>query len=48
MQTEGSSANIKYVLLHFNVNNDTLRLAFKLLDLKHNTKVSTKVTASYE
>ena len=48
MQIASSCANSKHVLLHFNVNNDILKLAFKLLDLKHSTKVSTKITASYE
>ena len=48
MQIARACANSKHVLLHFNVNNDILKLAFRLLDLKHSTKVSTKVTASYE
>ena len=48
IQIASSSANSKHALLHFNVNNDILKLAFKLLDLKHNTEVRTKVTASCE
>ena len=42
------NANIKHVLLHFNVDDETPRLAIKLLDLKHNTKVTNKLTNSYE
>ena len=48
MQIANSSANSKYVSLHFNINNDILKLAFKLLDLKYSTKARTKVTASYK
>ena len=48
LQIASSTANSKHVLLHFNVNNDIPRLAFKLLDLKHETKVTDKVTYSYD
>ena len=48
IQIASCNANSKQVLLHFNINNDTSKLAFELLDLKHNTKITTKVTNSYE
>ena len=48
IQIESSSPNNNHVLLHFNVNNHIPSLAFKLFDLKHSTKVTTKVTNSYE
>ena len=48
LQISRSNANVKHVLLHFNVDNEIPRLAFKLLDLKHNTKVTDKLTNSYE
>ena len=48
LQIARCNANIKHVLLHFNVDNETPRLAIKLLDLKHNTKVTDKLTNSYE
>ena len=47
LNIDSSTANCKHVLLHFNVNNDIPRLAFKLLDLKNNTDVTNKVTNSY-
>ena len=48
LQIIRSSANINHVLLHFNVGNEVPRLAIKLLDLKHKTKVTDKLTDSYE
>ena len=48
LQISRSNANIKHVLLHFNVDNEIPRLAIKLLDLKHSTKVTDKLTNSYE
>ena len=48
LQISSCNANIKHVLLHFNVDNEIPRLAIKLLDLKHNTKVTDKLTNSYE
>ena len=48
LQIARCNANIKHVLLHFKVDNETPRLAIKLLDLKHNTKVTDKLTNSYE
>ena len=47
LNIDSSTANCKHVLLHFNVNNDIPRLAFKLFDLKNNTDVTNKVTNSY-
>ena len=43
-----STANSKHVLLHFNVNNEIPRQAFKLLDLEHNNHVTGNVAHSYE
>ena len=51
MQIASCNANIKHVLLYFNVNNDMPKLALKLLDLKryHNqVDITAKVTNSYE
>ena len=48
LQIAKCNANIKHVLLHFNVDNEIPRLAIKLLDLKHKTKVTDKLTDSYE
>ena len=48
MQITKINANVKHVLLHFNADNEVPRLAIKLLDLKHNTKVTDKLTNSYE
>ena len=48
LQLRRSAANFKHVLLHFNFNNEITRLEFKLLDLKHNSNVTDKVTYSYE
>ena len=48
MELASSSANSKHFLLHINVNNGIVKLAFKMFNLKHNTKISTKVTASYK
>ena len=48
IQIASCNTNCKHVLLHFNVDNNIPKLAFKLFDLKHNTKVNTKVTNSYE
>ena len=45
---EGSTANSKHVLLHFNVNNKIPRQAFKFLDIVHNIKLTDKVTDLYE
>ena len=47
LQLASSTANSKHVLLHFNINNEIPRQALKLLDLKHDTKVTSKVTNSY-
>ena len=48
LQLALSTANNKHVMLHFNVNNEIPRLTFKLFDVKHNTKLTDKVTYSYE
>ena len=48
LQISRSNANVKHVLLHFNIDNEIPRLAFKLLDRKHKTKVTDKLTNSYE
>ena len=47
LNIDSSTANRKHVLLHFNINNYIPWLAFRLLDLKHNTEVTNKVTNSY-
>ena len=48
LQITRSTANTKHVLLHFNANNKIPRVAIKLFDLKYNTKVTDKLTHSYE
>ena len=48
LQITRCNANIKHVLLHFNPDNEIPRLAITLLDFKHSTKVTDKLTNSYE
>ena len=48
LQITRITANSKHVLLHFNMDNEMLRLAFKLLDFKQKTKVTDKITNSYK